>query len=106
MMKIEFTLWDKSLAGKQNAAERQEILLYVERAMNDAWRICHDGEGVKIVDRGWWSLTAEIEDFGKNVFYRDGASLYVDRVMRRLHRCHRLYAGNDLFEISWWDGRA
>lgn len=101
MFTIDFTLWDKSLQGKTNDAERQEILLYVERALNNTWRDYHNGEGVKVLERSWCGLTVAVADLD-NTYWRDTPSLFVRRFMSRLHRLHKLYSGNDLFEVNWY----
>lgn len=103
MMTIEFVLWDETLQGKENDAERAEILRYAERALNKTWRDYHFGEGVKIVERGWCCFTAQIAD-PTNVFWKDTPYTFTGRFSDRLNHLHRLFKGNDLFEVTWYWG--
>jgi hypothetical protein len=103
MMYLEFILWDETLQGRENDAERQDILLYVEHAVLDTYRDYHWGKFLT-TQRGWCSLTFRMEltyPFGAETEYT-----FLGRLNDRLHRLHRLYKTHDLFEVNCWEERA
>ena len=82
-MKIEVTIWDNGLTD----VERQEELLFVERAIMNTWRDYHAGERVKITDRSWCGFTATIDRLDTN-FWHDSPSTFLSRLMERMNRLH------------------